>query len=138
MDNEEFSSFRQKLEKTQKQMAELLGTSLKTVQSFEQGWRKVPVHIERQMLFLLNMKKGKASDARPCWDIQNCSVEARQGCPAWEFNAGNLCWFINGTICVGKPQNSWSHKMKVCRKCEVFTKNFGTAALRKISKRRDT
>jgi len=137
VDKQEFSSFRQKLEKTQKEIAGLLGTSLKAVQSFEQGWRKVPVHIERQMLLLLNMKKGKANDARPCWDIQNCSVETRQGCPAWEFNAGTLCWFINGTICLGKPQNSWSHKMKVCRKCEVFTKNFGTTALRRISKRRD-
>ena len=137
MDHQEFSSFRQELQKTQKEMAELLGTSLKTVQSFEQGWRKVPVHIERQMLFLLNMKNGKANDARPCWDIQNCSVQARQSCPAWEFNAGNLCWFINGTICLGRPQHSWSHKMKVCRKCEVFTKNFGTTALRRISKRKD-
>jgi hypothetical protein len=27
--------------------------------------------------------------------------------------------------------------MKVCRKCEVFTKNFGTTALRRISKRKD-
>lgn len=137
MDNQEFSLFRQKLEKTQKQMAELLGTSLKTVQSFEQGWRKVPVHIERQMLFLLNMKKRKADNARPCWDIQNCSVQARQGCPAWEFNAGNLCWFINGTICLGKPQNNWSQKMKVCRKCGVFTRNFGTTPVRRISTKKD-
>jgi len=137
MDHQEFSSFRQRLEKTQKQMAELLGTSLKTVQSFEQGWRKVPVHIERQMFFLLNLKKGRAKDARPCWEIQNCSVEARQGCPAWEFHAGSLCWFINGTICLGKPQNDWGHKMKVCRKCEVFTKNFGTTVLRRISKKTD-
>jgi hypothetical protein len=80
------------------------------------------------------MKKGKTNDPRPCWDIQNCSVQARQGCPAWEFNAGNLCWFINGTICLGKPQISWSHKMKVCRKCAVFTKKFGTVALRRVSK----
>jgi hypothetical protein len=86
------------------------------------------------MLFLLNMKKGKASDSRACWDIQNCSLQARQSCPAWEFNASNLCWFINGTICLGKPQKSWSHKMKVCRKCEVFTKKFGTIASRRISK----
>ncbi len=137
MDQREFSSFRQELQKTQKQMADLLGTSLKTIQSFEQGWRKVPVHIERQMFFLLNMRMKKAKNTRPCWEIQNCSVQARQGCPAWEFNAGSFCWFINGTICLGKPQNSWSHKMKVCRKCEVFTKNFGTTALRRISKRRD-
>ena len=120
MDHQEFSSFRQKLQKTQKEMAELLGTSLKAVQSFEQGWRKVPVHIERQMLFLLNMKKGKVNDARPCWDIQNCSVQARQGCPAWEFNAGNLCWFINGTICQGRVQTNWGKKMKICRQCKVF------------------
>jgi DNA-binding XRE family transcriptional regulator len=133
MDNQEFSSFRQKLEKTQKEMAELLGTSLKTVQSFEQGWRKVPVHIERQILFLLTLNK-KTGDAQPCWDVRNCSMETRRECPAWEFNAGNLCWFINGTICLGKPQHSWSHKMKVCRKCEVFTKNFGTTALRRVSK----
>ena len=118
-------------------MAELLGTSLKTIQSFEQGWRKVPVHIERQILFLLNMKKGKADNLRPCWEIQNCSEQARQSCPAWEFNAGDLCWFINGTICLGKPQNSWSHKMKVCRKCSVFTKNFGEIGRRRMPKRRN-
>ena len=114
-------------------MAEILGTSLKTVQSFEQGWRKVPVHVERQLLFLMNMKKRKAGNALPCWDIKNCSVQARQDCPAWEFNAGNLCWFINGTICLGKPQNSWSHKMKVCRKCEVFANTFGGVAPKSIS-----
>jgi hypothetical protein len=33
---------------------------------------------------------------------------------------GHLCWFINGTICHGKVQESWSKKMTVCRKCEVF------------------
>ena len=120
MDNQEFSSFRQKLQKTQKEMAELLGTSLKTVQSFEQGWRKVPVHIERQVLFLLNMKKGKANDARPCWVVQNCSVQARQGCPAWEFNAGSLCWFINGTI------------------CESFLPNAGSAAAANIERTETT
>lgn len=134
MDNQEFFSFRQKLQKTQRQIAEILGISIKAVQSFEQGWRKVPVHIERQMMFLLAMKRGRAKDARPCWDIQNCSLQTRQACPAWEFNVGYLCWFINGTICRGKPQDSWSNKMKVCRKCRVFTKNLNTFSLRRISK----
>lgn len=134
MDNQEFFSFRQKLQKTQRQIAEILGISIKAVQSFEQGWRKVPVHIERQMLLLLAMKRGRAKDARPCWDIQNCSLQTRQACPAWEFNVGYLCWFINGTICRGKPQDSWSNKMKVCWKCRVFTKNLNTFSLRRISK----
>ena len=127
MNNQEFHSFRQKLQKTQKQIAELLGISLKAVQSFEQGWRKVPVHIERQMLFLLMLKRGRAKDARPCWNIRKCSLQTRQACPAWEFNAGYLCWFINGTICHGEPLDSWNNKMKVCKKCDVFIRNLNAS-----------
>jgi len=119
MNNKEIRFLRQKLQKTQKEMAELLGTSLKAMQSFEQGWRKVPGHVERHLYFLLSMKKG-VKKSRPCWDIRNCSPQSRDTCPAWEFNAGHLCWFINGTLCQGKAQGSWSQKMKVCRKCEVF------------------
>jgi len=131
MNKQEFQAFRQKLQKTQKQLSELLGTSLKAVQSFEQGWRNVPVHIERQILFLLAFQRERAKDVRPCWDIRNCSLETRRDCPAWEFNAGNLCWFINGTVCQGKPQTNWNSKMKVCRKCQVFKSNLGISALKK-------
>ena len=120
MDSKEFQALRQKLEKTQKQMAQLLGTSLKAVQSFEQGWRKVPVHVERQSLFLQALKGGADEEIRPCWDIRNCPSRTRQACPAWEFKVGGLCWFINGTICQGKVQESWPQKMQICRKCEVF------------------
>ncbi len=120
MDSKEFSSLRQKLQKTQRQMAQLLGTSLKAVQSFEQGWRKVPVHIERQALFLISNRRGGTRKSRPCWDIRGCSPENREACPAWEFNLGHLCWFVNGTICRGKTQGGWPQKMKVCRSCEVF------------------
>ncbi|MCK4792980.1 MAG: helix-turn-helix domain-containing protein, partial [Desulfobacteraceae bacterium] len=42
MDCEEVLRARKKLGKTQKQLAELLGTSLKAVHSYEQGWRSVP------------------------------------------------------------------------------------------------
>jgi DNA-binding XRE family transcriptional regulator len=120
MDRREFQTLRRKLEKTQKQMAQLLGTSLKAVQSFEQGWRKVPVHVERQSLFLQALKRGGSEAARRCWDIRGCPSQTRDACPAWEFNAGHLCWFINGTMCEGKAQVSWPQKMKVCRKCKVF------------------
>ena len=131
MDYQEFQIYRQRLQKTQKQLSELLGTSLKAIQSFEQGWRKVPVHIERQMLFLLTLQKKGANDARPCWDVRNCSMETRRDCPAWEFDAGSLCWFINGTICQGKPQTNWSSKMKVCWKCRVFKDNLGISAFKR-------
>jgi hypothetical protein len=136
MDHKEFGVVRQKFEKTQKQMAELLGISLKAIQSFEQGWRKVPVYIERQLLFLWAAKMGPRKGVSPCWKIRNCPPEVRETCPAWEFNSGHLCWFINGTICRGKPQESWSKKMKLCRKCTVFSsvmKNWSLPSERKPS-----
>jgi len=116
----EFSTARQYLGKTQSQMAQVLGVSLKAIQSFEQGWRNIPVHIERQVLFLLASKKSPPKKERPCWVIRKCLMEIRQNCPAWEFQVGNLCWFINGTICQGRRQESWQKKMKICRQCKVF------------------
>jgi DNA-binding XRE family transcriptional regulator len=120
MDKQEFSTIRGHLGKTQKEMAELLGTSLKAVQSFEQGWRNIPVYIERQMLFLLAKKNAQESEQEPCWVIERCPMETRKKCPAWEFQCGELCWFISGTICHGQAQQSWREKMHACRKCEVF------------------
>ena len=52
MDSKEFSYIRQKLNKTQKQMAQLLGTSLKAVHSYEQGWRSIPAHVELCLAFI--------------------------------------------------------------------------------------
>ena len=120
MGKEEFSTTRRYLGKTQGQMAQLLGVSLKAIQSFEQGGRNIPVHIERQVLFLLASKKSPPQKERPCWVIRKCLMEIRQNCPAWEFQVGNLCWFINGTICQGRRQESWQKKMKICRQCKVF------------------
>jgi len=116
----EFSKARQYLGKTQGQMAQLLGVSLKAIQSFEQGWRNIPVHIERQVLFLLASKKSPPGGERSCWVIRKCPMETKQNCPAWEFQVGNLCWFINGTICHGQVQENWQKKMKICRQCKVF------------------
>jgi len=120
MGKEEFSQIRRHLGKTQNQLAQLLGTSLKAIQSFEQGWRNVPVHTERQLLFLLTLKSPQGKRARHCWAIRSCPTKIREKCPAWEFQAGHLCWFINGTICQGEVQESWQKKMKICRQCEAF------------------
>ena len=120
MEKKQFSEIRRRLGKTQLQMAQLLGVSLKAIQSFEQGWRNIPVHIERQVLFLLASKKSPLEKEKPCWVIRKCLMEIRQNCPAWEFQVGNLCWFINGTICQGQVQGSWQKKMKICRQCKVF------------------
>ena len=78
--------------KTQKQLSELLGTSLKAIQSFEQGWRKVPVHIERQMLFLLTLKKKRKEDAGPAGKFGTVlwkdAVTARRGNSMRAVSAG--------------------------------------------------
>ena len=120
MEKQELAKIRSYLGKTQKQMAQLLGTSLKAIKSYEQGWRNIPVHIERQVLFLLVVKEALGISKKPCWEIIKCSMETRQNCPAWEFNAGYLCWFINGTVCEGKVQKDWHTKINMCRQCKVL------------------
>ncbi len=120
MDPGEFQAIRQKLLKTQRQMSELLGISLKAVQSFEQGWRSIPAYVERQTLFLLTLKMGTGERVTPCWEIRRCPPQMREICPAWEFKSGHLCWFINGTICQGKPRRNWNQKIVLCKKCQVF------------------
>ena len=121
MNNSEFSKIRNRLGKTQKQLAQLLGVSKKAVQSFEQGWRNVPVHIERHLFFLLSLKDNQnTGDPVVCWEVHGCPMEKREKCPAWEFQAGDICWFINVTICEGKPQKNWAEKMKICHECEAF------------------
>ena len=125
MNKQEFSQIRQHIGKTQNQMAQLLGISLKAVQSFEQEWRNIPVHIDRQMLFLLALKRSRNKKRKPCWEIRKCSMEIRRNCTAWEFQAGHFCWFINGTMCQGEVQESWQKKIKICQQCEVFNSMFG-------------
>jgi transcriptional regulator with XRE-family HTH domain len=120
MTNKEFARLRKKLDKTQKQMAQLLGVSIKAVHSYEQGWRSIPTHAERQMLFLVSNRRGNSKENKPCWAIKNCPPKKKQECPAWEFKSGKLCWFINGTICDGIVYKDWKEKMKSCRSCKVF------------------
>jgi DNA-binding XRE family transcriptional regulator len=120
MNRKEFSRIRRHLDKTQAEMARLLGSSLKTLQSYEQGWRNIPTHVERQALFLLVMKEGREKKVANCWEFKKCSSEMKEACPAWEFECGHLCWFINGTMCRGAAKKNWKAKMRVCRECELF------------------
>jgi hypothetical protein len=124
MDSQEFKCFREKLKRTQRQMAQLLGVSLKAIHSYEQGWRSVPSAVERQVYFLASRKKANAQKRKPCWSVKKCSSQQKKQCPAWEFQTGDLCWFINGTICDGTVQENWDEKMKICRSCQVFNDLF--------------
>jgi len=120
MDNNEFAATRKLLKKTQKALAGLLGISLKAVSSYEQGWRSIPFHVERQLIFLVVRKGQKETDRENCWDLRHCPDEKKLRCPAWEFNSGKLCWFINGTICESSPQKNWETKLDICKKCIVL------------------
>lgn len=124
MDHRDFRIVRDHLGKTQNQLGRILCISAKAVQSFEQKWRRVPVHIERQMLFLWSLKRSQKKGTRPCWKIKRCPKEWRSNCIASELNAGQLCWFINGTFCNGRLQDNWKKKIGICRKCQVFQAMF--------------
>ncbi len=124
MKKSEFIFFRKKLNKTQIQMAKLLGVSLKAIHSYEQGWRAIPAHVERQSLFLVSRKLMKPGKKNQCWSIKQCSKEIRKQCPAWEFQTGELCWFINGTTCEGYAHKKWKDKIIVCRSCDFFISIF--------------
>ena len=119
MDRETFVSLRAKLGKTQKLLAGLLGVSLKAVQSYEQGWRSIPIHVERQLFFLVVNQRGDGRLKRQdCWTVKKCG--RKKGCPAWEFQAGHLCWFLSGTLCSCTAHKNWKEKIEVCRHCEVL------------------
>lgn len=120
VESREFTAFRKKLKKTQAQIACLLGVSVKAIHSYEQGWRTVPAHVERQMLFLVASVRNNFEKPGLCWEIMKCPADRKELCPALEFHAGNLCWFINGTICSGVAHKDWKEKIKVCRSCEVL------------------
>lgn len=120
MDSEKFTHYRKKLGKTQKQMAQLIGTSIKAVHSYEQGWRSVPAHVERQVLFLISRLPENRTHRKNCWTLMKCPAERRKNCPANEFKSGTLCWFINGTLCSGEAHKNWKAKMEMCRTCEVM------------------
>lgn len=120
MDKDELLQIRKILEKTQTELCAILGVSVRTIRSYEQGTRSIPTHIERQLFFILSQQQETMTTGRLCWDVKKCPEEKRSDCPAWEFQCGALCWFINGTICQCSEMENWEEKMDVCRKCEVL------------------
>nr|WP_319395201.1 transcriptional regulator [uncultured Desulfobacter sp.] len=120
----EFKILRSRLDRTQKEMAQLLGVSVKAIHSYEQGWRKIPGHVERQVYFLISRALEPTGKKKKCWDLLKCPKDQMSRCPAYEFQSGDMCWFVNGTRCGGKIHDSWEKKMAECRSCDVFIRMF--------------
>ncbi len=113
--SDEFARLRAVLGKSQRELAEILGLSLKAVESYEQGWRKVPGHVERLLYFLifkLDERNDEAED--PCWVYKGCPEDLRSKCVAYVAKEGRFCWFFTGRLCAAAGDG--------CHACEVFTK----------------
>jgi hypothetical protein len=116
----EFVDIRKKMAKTQRQLAELLGVSLKAVHSYEQGWRAIPSHVERQIFFLLSCKASGGKSRKPCWLVKKCNGEKRRKCLVREMGAGRHCWMVGGEHCKEGQPSSWNRSTWPCRNCEVI------------------
>jgi transcriptional regulator with XRE-family HTH domain len=129
MDGPAFARLRQALGRSQRELAELLGVSLKAVESYEQGWRNVPAHVER-VLYLLLFKLDDDSGGAPCWESQDCPVETREKCVAYVAKEGRYCWFFTGRLCARAAQaaadvskgKSAAGRLGGCYSCPVFSK----------------
>jgi len=80
MDSQEFKKWRKKLNKTQKEIAELLGISVKSAQGYEQGWRNIPTHVERLMYFHLSRRDGNPKRRKPRGGIYQRNQRRSQSC----------------------------------------------------------
>jgi transcriptional regulator with XRE-family HTH domain len=120
MSGGEFARLRASLGKSQKELAELLGLSQKAVESYEQGWRNVPSHVERLLYFLLfKLNEDEIEAEEPCWTSRNCPDDLRSKCVAYVAKEGRFCWFFTGRLCVTAKAGEADGG---CYTCEVFTR----------------
>jgi DNA-binding XRE family transcriptional regulator len=125
MSGAQFARLRASLAKSQRELAELLGLSLKAVESYEQGWRNVPSHVERLLYFLLfKLNEDEIEAEEPCWTSRNCPDERRAKCVAYIAKEGRFCWFFTGRLCAtAKAAGSADDGDEGgCYTCEVFAR----------------
>jgi transcriptional regulator with XRE-family HTH domain len=121
MDGPEFARLRASLGKSQRELAELLGLSLKAVESYEQGWRNVPAHVERLLYFLLfKLNEDDLKSEDPCWKTKGCPDETRSKCVAFVAKEGRFCWFFTGRLCA--TAKSGEADSRGCYSCDVFAR----------------
>jgi len=121
MSGGEFAALRASLGKSQRELAELLGLSLKAVESYEQGWRNVPAHVERLLYFLLfKLNEEDLQSEDPCWATRSCPEEARSKCVAFVAKEGRFCWFFTGRLCASAKSGEADERG--CYTCEVFSR----------------
>ena len=109
---------REELGLSQVKMATLLGVSPRTVQSCEQGWRKLSPALQKSLLLLrVAHRQAGSLSKQACWSVVGCSKEAREDCMAYRTRQGHLCWLVAGNMYRGKVIRSWQEKKPVCGDC---------------------
>ena len=117
-----FKRIRKALGATQREFADLLGISLRAVQSYEQQWRKAPPGVEKlaRLALFLKLRAEGNRDGKPCWEVTGCSEEVRSRCLAYIYGAGELCWLVTGNMHRGRKLEKADAKLAACEKCPVM------------------
>lgn len=111
---------------TQRQFAAAPGISLRALHSYEQGWRPPPTAVQRLLLLLwIIHRNGRRVNSVKCWELKDCGADCRRRCVAYLSGQGHLCWLLTGTVCEGRPKDSWSEKRLLCAKCKVMAQLMG-------------
>ena len=114
-------AIRQELGITQAELAQLVGFSLRAIQSCEQGWRHPGPALEKLVLLLLMAhRNGGNTPSFRCWEVKECDLEHCQQCITFRTGQGHLCWFLSGTLCGDEADNEWERKRPTCIKCKLF------------------
>ena len=130
----ELESIRQRLGRSQREMAESIGVPFRTYQKWVYADQK-----PRHGAALVARARAMISPRRVnCWDILKCgrepggSKEQLDGpCPAAidtnadgtnsGTNGGRVCWAISGTFCGTEVDGSEATKLLSCLTCDFFT-----------------
>lgn len=106
------------LGRTQAELANALGVSVKAVQSYEQGWRDVPVRVMIQLVVLLALYRKHTMDDVPCWEIRKCDPLLKEKCAAFSIGKGQFCWFVGNQDC-RPPNGKGQDDVLPCMSCPV-------------------
>lgn len=106
------------LKRTQGELASALGVSEKAVQSYEQGWRKVPARVMIQLFVLLALYRKQTMDDIPCWEIRKCPPAQRDVCASFTVGRGQFCWMIGAKTC-RPPAGEVLEPVLPCMACPV-------------------
>lgn len=121
----DLKAIRTKVGLAQAEFADILGVSVRTIQSCEQGWRTPSPSVEKSALLLLMIHlHGSEVGSHVCWDAIGCSESERESCLVYQGKQGHLCWLLSGHICKGIRLRSWTDKKQLCKECEFFNELF--------------